>query len=266
MFNQNDQVTSDLTLYAIWTYDAEYTDYYASISGVTDVQLKSALRTLITQMNTLTYDQARYILDDSDRDPARPGNVILIYNRASVSGAWDGGTTWNREHVWPQSKLGTASDSDIQNLKPANPLINSNRGNLPFASGSGSHGSVSGGYYPGDADRGDVARILLYMHVRWNLTINTSTVGDLNLLLRWHIQDPVDAFERNRNEVLFNHQGNRNPFIDHPEFAERIWGPIIISQTNEKTQLNWNGSFDLSYVVIDIDIHYTEFKKTTYTI
>lgn len=270
-YSLNDEIIDDTTLYAIWKYDAVYTDYYASISGVTDAQLKSSLRTLITQMTLKTYGDARYILDDTDRDPNRSGYVILVYNRASVSGVWDGGIVWNREHVWPQSMLGASADndvaniaSDLQNLKPANPTINSNRSNLPFASGSGSHGFVSGGYYPGDADRGDIARILLYMHVRWNLIINTSTVGDINTLLRWHIQDPVDDFERNRNEVIYTQQNNRNPFIDHPEFAERIWGPIVVT-TSSSTTLQINGPLPVQYIIIDLDINYTEFKKSSYT-
>ena len=272
LFDDETLISSDITLYALWTYDGVYTDYYASLSGVTDSQLKFELRTLISVMNLKTYDDAKYILDDADRDPNNASNLILVYNRASVSGAWDGGTTWNREHVWPQSKLGASASpsvaniaSDLQNLKPANPVINSNRGNLPYAAGSGSHGFVSGGYFPGEADKGDLARIIFYMHVRWNLTINTSTVGDLDLLLRWHIQDPVDDFERNRNEVIYNSQNNRNPFIDHPEFAERIWGPIIITNYNPQTKLSVDfQAMPKVDVIVNYDINYGDLKKQTY--
>ncbi|MDY0294512.1 MAG: endonuclease [Acholeplasmataceae bacterium] len=270
-FDAETLISSDITIYAIWVYDAVYTDYYASLSGVTDVQLKAALRTLISQMDLQTYGDARYILDDTDRDPNNANNVILVYNRASVSGAWDGGTTWNREHVWPQSMLGASAvnevaniASDLQNLKPANPSINSSRSNLPYAAGTGTHGFVSGGYFPGEADKGDLARILLYMHVRWNLIINTSTVGDLNLLLRWHIQDPVDDFERGRNELIYTHQDNRNPFIDHPEFAERIWGPIIVTSTQQTTTLKIEGQVPRLSVIMTYEINYGEFKKETY--
>ncbi len=272
LFDDETLISSDITLYALWTYDGVYTDYYASLSGVTDSQLKFELRTLISVMNLKTYDDAKYILDDADRDPNNASNLILVYNRASVSGAWDGGTTWNREHVWPQSKLGASASpsvaniaSDLQNLKPANPVINSNRGNLPYAAGSGSHGFVSGGYFPGEADKGDLARIILYMHVRWNLTINTSTVGDLGLLLRWHMQDPVDDFERNRNEVIYNSQNNRNPFIDHPEFAERIWGPIIITNYNPQTKLSVDfQSMPKVDIIVNYDINYGDLKKQAY--
>lgn len=270
-FDEEALVTSDISIYAIWVYDAVYTDYYASLTGVTDVQLKAALRTLISQMDLQTYGDARYLLDDTDRDPNNANNVILVYNRASVSGTWDGGTTWNREHVWPQSKLGESAvnevaniASDLQNLKPANPSINSSRGNFPYAAGSGIHGFVTGGYFPGEADKGDLARILFYMHVRWNLIINTSTVGDLDVLLRWHIQDPVDDFERNRNELIYAYQDNRNPFIDHPEFAERIWGPIVVTNSQQTTTLKIDGQVPKVSIIISYEINYGEFKKETY--
>lgn len=109
----------------------------------------------------------------------------------------------------------------MHNLRASNPNINSSRSNIVFAAGSGSYGKVTNGYYPGDDHIGDVARIILYMHVAWNININ---VGNLNLFLSWHQQDPVDEFEKNRNEVIYNSQKNRNPFIDHPEIADLIWG------------------------------------------
>ncbi|TNF09162.1 MAG: hypothetical protein EP317_01520, partial [Bacillota bacterium] len=220
-------------LYAIWNdlNAPVYEGYYASLNGLMDYEIKTQLTQIISSMRTLSYTSTSYNLDDSDRDPNNPSNVILVYNRASVNGTWDGGDTWNKEHVWPQSKLGTASDSDIHNLKPANPGINSSRGNLPFGEGSGTYGKVNNDtqWYPGDQDKGDIARIVLYMNVRWGLIINSSSVGELNMFLRWHIEDPVDSFEANRNNVLYGVQENRNPFIDHPELVERIWGPITLS-------------------------------------
>jgi hypothetical protein len=103
------------------------------------------------------------------------------------------------------------------------------------------------------------------MHVRWNLTINTSTVGDLDLLLRWHMQDPVDDFERNRNEVIYNSQNNRNPFIDHPEFAERIWGPIIITNYQPQTKLSVDfQAMPKVDIIVNYDINYGDLKKQTY--
>lgn len=271
-FDETVLITSNITLYAIWQSEQTYTGYYQSISNVTDGQLLMSLRQLITTMNLKTYGEARYLLDDTDRDPNNPNNVILVYNRASVSGTWDDGSTWNREHVWPQNYLPAKADSnssinvasDLQNLKPANPSINSSRGNSAFVDGTGVYKLGGGGFYPGDADRGDIARILLYMHVRWGLTINTSTVGDLNLLLRWHKQDPVDNFERNRNELIYTYQGNRNPFIDYPDFAERIWGPIVVTSTNQTQTIHIDFESIMTEIIVTYEIHYTEFKKTTY--
>ncbi len=255
--------TSDVTLFAIWIANAQYTGYYSSINNVTDANLKTALRILISQMTTLTYTSTSNMLNVSDRNPSNSSQIILVYTRTIVSGTWDGGSTWNKEHVWPQSKLGTASESDIHNLKPCNPSVNSTRGNLPYANGSGTNKVVSGGYYPGDADKGDIARIVLYMHVRWNLIINTSSVGDLNMLLRWHMEDPVDDFERNRNNVLYGYQNNRNPFIDHPEFAERIWGVIPTSETSNEQAL-FTPVFEPTFEVIEIityEVDITSLKR-----
>jgi uncharacterized repeat protein (TIGR02543 family) len=263
-------IKNAMNFYAIWTYDQVYSGYYEGLNGVTDVQFKSTLRAIISNYAGVDYGQARYTLDDSDRDPNNPNNVILVYNRASVSGVWDGGNTWNREHVFPQSYLGASAvnevvniASDMHNLKPANPSINTSRGNKPFAEGSGTHGAVLNGYYPGDADKGDIARIVLYMHVRWNLIISAGTIGDLNTFLRWNIEDPVDAFEANRNEVIYQVQGNRNPFIDHPEMADRIWGPVTLQTSDHEyiqVDVNFNDYFEKVEITVYL-IDYSMFKK-----
>jgi endonuclease I len=85
-------------------------------------------------------------------------------------------------------------------------------------------------YAPRVEVRGDLARILLYMEVMYtiyNLINSTPAVNQmalLDVLLSWHELDPVDAFEMNRNEVIYTLQKNRNPFIDYPHFVELIWG------------------------------------------
>ena len=91
-------------------------------------------------------------------------------------------------------------------------------------------------YAPRDEVKGDVARILFYMTVRYsNLNLVNSTspavyqMAMLNRLLQWHLEDPVDSFEMYRNDVIYSYQNNRNPFIDHPEFVEKLWGPITLS-------------------------------------
>ena len=215
---------NDVIIYAI-TEEEEitYEGYYSVLEGVSDSNVLSTLRTLLSKYTYRNYDYARNLLQDSDEDPNNSNNIILVYNRASVLSRWDSGATWNREHVWPQSLLAdTIQKADVHNLKPANPKINSTRGNNQFAAGSGSYGIVDGGFFPGEKDKGDIARIVMFMHVKYNL--NISAVGKINILLRWHEQDPVDAFESNRNDVIYSDTKNRNPFIDYPDLAYRIFG------------------------------------------
>jgi endonuclease I len=204
--------------------------YYQSVNGLTGQALQVGLREIISTERTRSYDDARDILQISDRDPSNYNNVILVYKRTSVLGLWDGGNTWNREHVWPQSLLSGASKSDLHNLKPADPNVNSSRGNNAFAEGSGSYKLVPGGFYPGDEAKGDIARIIFFMITRYS-QLNINTMGSLPMFMRWHEEDPVDAKEIHRNEILFQEQENRNPFIDHPEFVSLIWGSAQASYT-----------------------------------
>lgn len=210
---------------------SSYSTYYASLIGLPDSQIKSELNRIISNMKSISYTNTSYVLDETDADPNRLGNILLIYNRASVSGKWDGAKTWNKEHVWPQSKLGTASKSDLHNLRPANPRINSTRGNSPFVDGSGSYGTRSGGWFPGEEDKGDVARIIFYMNTRWGLQISSSVIGNLQTFIKWHNEDPVDDFERTRNNVIYDNQNNRNPYIDYPELVDVVYGSYSTKTT-----------------------------------
>jgi endonuclease I len=225
-----------------------YTGYYASIQGVSDANLKttltSTLRSILNVSNLLpsnvTYGNARTAIAQFDQDPNNSNNVILVYSQTSVTGLWDGGVTWNREHVFPQSLMDVDTDNssrhkgaDYLNLKPENPSVNSSRGNKYFA-----ETTTSTSYAPPSVVRGDVARILFYMVTMWpelSLVDVVSgdpaiyTIGQLSLFVKWHLEDPVDAFEDNRNEVIYGLQGNRNPFVDHEELVCRIWGPSNVS-------------------------------------
>jgi len=194
--------------------------YYQSIIGLTGDALFNELNDIISYTTgSMSYDYAKTILQYSDRDPNNPNNVILVYTRESVKGQWDY-PNWNREHVWPQSKLNGAPKGDAHNLKPADVQENSRRGNLPFGYMTG-----SGVYEPHDDVKGDIARIVFYMATKYpQLSINASTIGDLQILLEWHYLDPVDVFERNRNDVIFSYQGNRNPYVDYPHLVDEIWG------------------------------------------
>jgi endonuclease I len=256
-------------------------DYYASISGNT-ATLKAELHVIISDnyWTSLTgpggsflpngsghrvhsYDDLREALPVVDRDPGHPANVILAYNGASVQGAWStGGTIWNREHRWPDSWGLNSSGpdySDMHQLTPCNPAINSSRGNSPFGtvSSAGGYASSGGYWYPGDNDApdsdfgndtGDAARVLFYMAVRYDgaesstmdLEVRNGTEGlvgnmyyggDLASALKWHYRDVPSTHERRRNHLIFSsadnptwYQGNRNPFADRPEFVWTIFG------------------------------------------
>lgn len=168
---------------------------------------------------------------------------------------------WEREHVFAKSNafprlatsktdsyydnnnpIGLIAGTDVHNLRPVNGYWNNVRSNLKFADGSGNSGKVSGGWYPGDEWKGDIARMMMYMHVRYGnqcvaskngIGRNTVFMGEIDgmidLYLKWNAEDPVSDFERYRNEYHGNKnnsfsQGNRNPFIDNPYLANAIWG------------------------------------------
>jgi uncharacterized repeat protein (TIGR02543 family) len=195
--------------------------YYDSADGLTGWDLYYELNSIINNgFKQLSYDDAKWVLEESDRDPSNPNNVILVYTRESVQGEWNY-PNWNREHTWPKSKLTSSGQkADVHNLKPSDVDENSRRGNLPFGYMSG-----SGVYEPHDDVKGDVARIVFYMATMYS-NLNINLLGDLDMLIDWHFLDPVDDFERNRNEVIYSYQKNRNPYIDNPDYVELVWEAI----------------------------------------
>ncbi len=226
--------------------------YWADAIGRTGDDLESSLHTIIsTDVTALSYSQVWDALKVTDQDPADPDRVILLYQGTSVPADDNGGDAdqWNREHVWAKSHgdFGTATGpgTDVHHLRPADVTVNSDRGNLDFDEGGTENDEAPGNYADGDswepraADQGDVARMILYMSVRYDggdgfpdLEVNDEVGngssprhGRLSVLLRWNAEDPPSAAELRRNDVVFeDYQGNRNPFIDHPEWADDIWG------------------------------------------
>lgn len=230
----NGQTLDTGTITVVVAAISNYDGYYATINNLTGDALKQELKRIITNgYKGYSYKNTSNIIAKSDVNPNQPNLLYLIYNSGSADAEWDNATTWNKEHVWPESKLGNASNSDLHNLRAADPEVNRNRGNDPFARGSGSYKSVSGGWYPGDDHRGDVARIVLYMNTRWGLNITKNVIGELDMFLEWHKADPVDNFERNRNNVIYEYQKNRNPYIDHPELVDAVYGNGKIARTPE---------------------------------
>lgn len=220
--------------------------YYSSIDfNKTKNELKNELATLITTTHTKTisYSELQTLMKTSDVDSENPANLLLVYGSQSsglhqrsrpISGSW------NREHVYAKSKgtpnLGTSGPgADGHHLRPADTQLNSTRGSLLFDDGTGSlaYKTSRGGWYPGEEWKGDVARILMYMYVRYNsrclplnITMNPNTYSQdfPDILLKWNVEDPVSAFEIQRQNVVANMQKNRNPFIDNPYLATVIWG------------------------------------------
>lgn len=112
--------------------------------------------------------------------------------------------------------------ADLHHLRTCNAAVNSERSNHPFTDGSGSYKSINYKWFPGDDWRGDVARMVMYLNIRYGETFEK--VGTLELFLAWNKADPVSDFEIQRNNVIETAQGNRNPFIDNPYIATLIWG------------------------------------------
>ena len=208
-------------------------DYYASVSNLSGNALKSSLRTLLTDTHKYqtSYGDCKVYLQETDVDPNDPTKVILFYTGNSVNGTWDSGKTWNREHVWAQSlswfddtsESDRGAGADLHHIRPCDPGVNSSRGNLLFGE---SNGYFNPNIYGVDY-RGDVARIIFYLMVRYSDSDGydwNSIAESYDVLIKWHLADEVDSFEISRNDKIYSIQGNRNPFIDHPEYAKTIWG------------------------------------------
>ena len=255
-------------------------DYYASAEGKSGDALKSELHNIISNGQVvLSYSQVWEALKTTDEDPNNSNNVILLYTGWSYPKNINGGdaSDWNREHTWAKSMGGFGTSNgpgtDIHHLRPTDVTVNGARGNLYFDEGgseyvdasrydggSGATGCYSDGdsWEPRDEVKGDVARMLFYMATRYEsvdgydlelgeYSSANGLHGKLSTLLKWHEEDPVDDWERNRNEKIYIKQNNRNPFIDHPEYVGLIWGEgsgdtedytIIFSEDFQSGDLN----------------------------
>lgn len=240
--NENNSCVNDAVT------NIDYTGYYEGADDLVGEELKAFLHELIDDHKVYSYGDLRDILQETDEDPDNPNNIILLYSGDSIRSTWDSAATWNREHVWPKSLGGFESDdagSDMHHLRPTYTTVNSTRGNKFFDEGGSLVSKTDDCYSDGDSFeprdevKGDVARMMFYMAVRYEgndgaagsdlelvnaaTSSNSGLLGNLELLIQWHLEDPVDEFEMNRNDVIYSYQENRNPFIDHPEFVELIW-------------------------------------------
>ncbi len=250
--------------------------YYDNAAGLSGSELKTALHNIIDNQTELNYSDLWDVLPESDEDPNNSNNFILIYTGRSIPKTYEY-PEWNREHVWAKSHgdFGTSAPAgtDAHHIRPADVSVNSDRGSLDFDNGGTQHSEATGCYYdsdswePRDEVKGDVARMMFYMAVRYEgddtsydleLLDYTPTsgayFGKLSTLLAWNEQDPPDDFERHRNEVVYSYQHNRNPFIDEPGWVNCIWANDCSSvdiknlSLSYETHIGTNPVNDILYV------------------
>lgn len=239
--------------------------YYDSIDTLADDALVQALQDIIADPSIVraqTYSDIIDILKEADQSPLNSNQVWLVYTeqqRPKLDFQTSGGSNeglWNREHTYPRSRGGfndieydqvadgidifttTKADSlrhansDAHALRAADGPENSSRGNQDYGEYSGPTGN-QGSFY------GDVARSIFFLTIRYNglgvvsgnpANTTVGALGDLDILLDWHRNDPPDDYEMNRNNVIYNWQFNRNPFIDMPDLVEYIWGTNVGEQ------------------------------------
>lgn len=247
--------------------------YYSSAIGFSGDTLKDSLNNIIDGHTEFPYTSSSQmdcwdVLKQADKDPNNPNNVIGVYSAFSMNGPleYNNGRGWSREHVWAKSRgnFGTArgEGTDLHNLMAEDISTNSARNNRNFDLGTIRYVDASGNYSgntnsftstiqwvwePRDDVKGDIARIIFYMDVRYegehgelDLEVVDSLLGNSDqsplhgnarVLYYWHLIDTVSQAERRRNDTIFKYQGNRNPFVDHPEFVQDIYGSRFSTST-----------------------------------
>ncbi|MCM1517683.1 MAG: endonuclease [Pseudoflavonifractor sp.] len=235
-------------------------DYYKSCEGKSGRALLTALRDVISDHHNVGYDGLWSVYGKSDlRADGKIwdmySTVEFTYGKQQCGNYKDVGDCYNREHSFPKSWFKEASPmkSDAFHVYPTDGKVNGQRGNYPYGEceggtrlsskalgrlGSSTFPGYSGTVFePDDQYKGDFARTYFYMAACYNDKIagwsSPMLAGNnypcynswaVNLLLKWHRQDPVSKKETDRNDAVYSYQNNRNPFIDHPELVEYIWG------------------------------------------
>ncbi|MDR0934856.1 MAG: endonuclease [Erysipelotrichaceae bacterium] len=217
------------------------TGYYDGISETaTGTTLLGQLQSLNSakRIRTIGYKNFGSYYKKTDGDLSKSGNLICFYSGTSESFSGSFSGSINREHVWPNSRGGGGIDGDIHMPRPTLTKENGSRGNSFYVEGKK---SSSGGWDPAmesfglEKYRGISARIIFYCVVASsslslvdleNDSTANKTMGKLSDLLKWNLEYGIDPTETQRNDAIAGSdiQGNRNPFIDHPEFACKIWG------------------------------------------
>lgn len=277
--------------------------YYDSLEGLAGAPLKQAVQDIIANPSVVrlhSYADIWEILNTADRNPENNNKVWTIYREEpmakldqQVSSSIVG--KWNREHIFAQSRggfetaLGDTADgisvytntsaastvdgvSDAHHIRAANGQENSSRNNKNFGN------VATSTVYNGPAGtqgswKGDVARALFYMAVRFNglnvldgdpseylpsTTTASGNIGDLAALLAWNVSDPADDFEMNRNNYIYTWQQNRNPFIDYPLLADYIfganygdtWSSVLFNESFSNTSIKVYPNPTIDYIIV----------------
>jgi endonuclease I len=253
--------------------------YYSSAEGLTGQELRAALQQIIDDHQEQSYASlwTHFISTDPDGNgmvwdmysDIPGGNPAYTYTFIEDQcGNYGGeGDCYNREHSFPQSWFNDASPmvTDLFQIYPTDGYVNGKRSNYPYGEvGSASWVSTNGSklgncsyagysgvvFEPIDEYKGDFARTYFYMMTRymgqvssWNSDMLDG--GDLALwakemLLHWDENDPVSQKEIDRNNAIYQIQDNRNPFIDHPEYADLIWVSSSGIWDFPDEDLNWS--------------------------
>jgi endonuclease I len=255
---------------------AQPAGYYTNAEGKTGTVLQQELHNIIHNHTVVTYDALWTHFQNTDKKsdgtvwdmysdkPGLTPAYVFTFVQNQCGNYTKEGDCYNREHSFPKSWFSYYNDdprpmySDLNHLVPTDGKVNGMRGNYPFGvttspTWTSTNGSKVGtssymGYTgiifePINAYKGDFARIILYMAVRYfgedagwagsdMVTGSQPKSWAINMLLEWNINDPVSQKEKDRNDSVYLIQGNRNPFIDNSDYANQIWGTQSSSDVN----------------------------------
>ena len=254
------------------------------------------------------YEKDGTVLDIYSENPTETDPYVYQFGVKKCGNYKIEGDCYNKEHIFPQGYFNKASPmvSDIHHIVPTDGKVNGMRSNFPFGNvgSSVSYTSKNGSklgtsnsvnysgkvFEPINEFKGDVARMIFYFATRYeaklkdfdanDILTNTSFPGiqswELEVLKQWHTQDPVSQREIDRNNAAYTYQRNRNPFIDHPEYVDLIWGTttpdteapstptnlIVTGSTSSTISLSWTASTD-NIMVATYDIYLDGTLKTS---
>ena len=253
------------------------------------------------------YEKDGSVLDIYSENPKGTDPYVYQHGSKQCGNYKVEGDCYNREHIFPQGYFNSASPmvSDIHHVVPTDGKVNGYRSSFPFGKvGSANFVSENGSkrgtsaspnysgtvFEPIDEFKGDVARMILYFATRYesklssfkdnDILTNSAFPGveawELAVLKEWHTNDPVSQREIDRNNAAYTYQGNRNPFIDQPEYVALIWGTttpdteapstptnlIVTGSTSSTISLSWTASTD-NIMVATYDIYLDGTLKTS---